>query len=163
MKKIGIIIVAAAAAIFATSANAQLLEHRDLKFATAKVIAETAIETCRARNYFVSVHVVDRYGATIVSMVDDGAGPHTYENARRKAYTAMTFRRPSQEFGDRLAKADTGAQLQLMLPGMSGQPGGIQVKVGNDTIAGIGVSGAGMGYDLVCAQTGLDKVAAQLK
>ncbi len=156
-------LAATASLAFSFSANAQLLEHRDLKFTTAKIIAETAVETCKMRGYPISVHVVDRYGATIVSMMNDGAGPHTFENARRKAYTAMTFKRPSNDFGDRLAKADTGAQLQLMLPGMSGQPGGVPIRYGEDVIAGVGVSGAGMGIDLVCAQAGIDKVVAQIR
>ena len=161
--KTTVFLAATAATVFAFSANAQLLEHRDLKFATAKIIAETAVETCKARGYPISVHVVDRYGASIVSMMVEGAGPHTYENARRKAYTAMTFKRPSNDFGDRLAKNETGAQLQLMLPSMSGQPGGVPIRYGEDVIAGVGVSGAGMGIDLVCAQAGIDRVAAQIR
>jgi uncharacterized protein GlcG (DUF336 family) len=36
--------------------------------------------------------VVNRDGDTIVAMHGDEASPHTMENARRKAYTAMAFK-----------------------------------------------------------------------
>jgi uncharacterized protein GlcG (DUF336 family) len=73
-------------------AQAQLLTHRDLSYAMAKTIAETAIDSCGAKGYAVSAVVVDRDGEVIVAMRADNAGPHTMENARRKAYTARSFR-----------------------------------------------------------------------
>ena len=73
-------------------AQAQLLTHRDLSYAIAKTIAETAIDSCAAKGYAVSAVVVDRAGDVIVAMRADNAGPHTMENARRKAYTARSFR-----------------------------------------------------------------------
>ena len=75
-----------------TLAHAQLLTHRDLSYAMAKTIAETAIDSCKAKGYAVSAFVVDRAGEVIVAMRADNAGPHTMENARRKAYTARSFR-----------------------------------------------------------------------
>ena len=36
--------------------------------------------------------VVDRGGNTVVALRADNASAHTMENARRKAYTAMTFK-----------------------------------------------------------------------
>ncbi len=46
--------------------------------------------------------VVDRDGDTIVAMRGDNASPHTMENARRKAYTAMTFKQPTAEYAKKL-------------------------------------------------------------
>ena len=43
---------------------------------------------CKANGYPVSAVVVDRAGEVIVALRADNAGPHTMENARRKAYTA---------------------------------------------------------------------------
>ena len=141
----------------------QLLQRKDLSFAVARTIADTAMQMCERTGNKISIHVVDRYGQTIVSYMSDGASPHTYENARRKAYTAMTFRRPSKEFGERLAKDDTTAELQLMLPSMSGQQGGLPIKVGEDVIGGVGMSGGNMGADEPCVQAGINAVAAQLR
>jgi Haem-degrading len=64
----------------------------------AKSIAENALADCKARGYEVSVVVVDRGGDTVVALRADDARPHTMENARRKAYTARTFRMTTEEF-----------------------------------------------------------------
>src|SRR6201996_9105713 len=76
----------------AVPAQAQLLTHRDLSYPMARTIAEAAIESCGAKGYAVSAVVVDRAGEVMVAMRADGAAPHTMENARRKAYTALSFR-----------------------------------------------------------------------
>lgn len=151
------------AAVALPAQGQQLLQRRDLSFAVARTIADTAMRMCEERGNRISVHVVDRHGQTIVSYMSDGASPHTYENARRKAYTAMTFRRPSKEFGERLARNDRGAELQLMLPSMSGQQGGLPIRVGDDVIGGVGMSGSQGGADEPCVQAGIDAVAAALR
>ena len=84
---------AAIACLFAAPlpAGAALIMHKDLSLDIAKTIAEGAIAACNAKGYGTSAVVVDRDGMTIVEMRADTASPHTMENARRKAYTAMTF------------------------------------------------------------------------
>jgi uncharacterized protein GlcG (DUF336 family) len=51
---------------------------------------------------------------------------------------------------------------QTTLPNVIAIPGGVPIKVGNEVIGGIGVSGS-PGVDEPCVQAGLDKVADQLK
>src|SRR6516165_8145132 len=87
-------------------ARAQLLMHQDLSYAMAKRIAETAIDSCAAKGYAVSAVVVDRAGEVIVAMRADNAGPHTMENARRKAYTARSFRTSTATYAKRFADND---------------------------------------------------------
>jgi len=48
------------------------------------------------------------------------------------------------------------------LPNVIAIPGGLPVKLGDDVIAGVGVSGS-PGVDEPCVQDGLDKVTDQLK
>jgi uncharacterized protein GlcG (DUF336 family) len=129
----------------ASAAHAQLLSRRDLSYSIAKTIAETAIERCTADGYRVSAVVVDRDGETIVALRGDNASPHTMENARRKAYTAFSFRTSTTAYAKRLA-----------------DPGGLPIKAGDDFIGGVGLSGS-PGLDEPCVQAGLDKVADQLK
>jgi uncharacterized protein GlcG (DUF336 family) len=142
--------------------QAQLLTHRDLSYAMAKAIAETAIDSCAAKGYAVSAVVVDRAGDVIVAMRADNAGPHTMENARRKAYTARSFRTSTTAYAKRFADNDPVVHQQVTLPNVIAIPGGLPVKVGDDVIAGVGVSGS-PGVDEPCVQAGLDKVADQLK
>ncbi|HEY1794853.1 MAG TPA: heme-binding protein [Stellaceae bacterium] len=144
------------------SARADLLTHKDLSLATALTIATTAEDTCKANGNKVSVTVVGREGEIIVQLRGDDASPHTIENSWRKAYTSRTFRRSSGDFANRV-KSDptTGA---VFLYGIAAAQGGLPIKVGDDTIGGIGVSGSpGGDKDEVCAKAALDKVADQLK
>jgi uncharacterized protein GlcG (DUF336 family) len=150
------------AAAVATEAQAQLLTHRDLSYPMARTIAETAIESCGAKGYPVSAVVVDRAGEVIVALRADGAAPHTMENARRKAYTALSFRMPTSDYAKRYADNNPVVHQQVTLASVIAIPGGLPVKVGEDVIAGVGVSGS-PGVDEPCVQAGIAKVAAQLK
>lgn len=163
MHKITPFVLAAATAAMITPAGAQLATHRDLTYAMAKMIAETALETCQAKGFRVTVHVVDRAGNTLASLMGDGASPHTYENSRRKAYTAMTFRRSTVTIAMDLAMHNVTTEQQMTLPNVIGIAGGLPIKIGEDVIGGVGVSGSPMGNDEPCAKAGIDKVAAQLR
>jgi uncharacterized protein GlcG (DUF336 family) len=151
-----------AVSAMALPAQAQLLTHKDLSLAIAMTIAQTAMEKCTAEGYGVSVVVVDRAGDTIVALRGDKAGPHTMENARRKAYTARTFRIPTSEYAEKYATNDPVVRQQVTLPNIIAIAGGLPVKVGDEVIGGAGVSGT-PGVDEPCVQAGLDKVADQLK
>jgi uncharacterized protein GlcG (DUF336 family) len=157
-----IAVAAAALVCLVTPARAELLAHKDLPLAIAKVIAETAIADCKAKGYAVSAVVVDRAGETLVAMRGDDAGPHTLENARRKAYTARSFRQSTTDYAKKFANNDPVVHQQVTLPNVIAIPGGLPIKVGNDVIGGVGLSGS-PGVDEPCVQAGLDKVADQLK
>ena len=148
--------------VAAAPASAQLLSHKDLTSSIAITIAQTAIETCKANGYAVSVTVVGRNGEIILQVRGDNTGPHTIENSFRKAYTARTFRIPSGELVDRL-KADPTLGL-IHLNNVIANRGALPIKVGEDVIGAAGASGAPGGEkDEACIKAGLDKVADQLK
>ena len=154
----GLSLASALACSLATSANAQLVTHKDLSLA----MAQTAIATCKANGYNVSANVVGRGGEVIVAMRGDATGPHTLENSMKKAYTAKAQRRPSGEFATAVKDNFTAGALRLsnIVPAQ----GALPIKVGEDTIGAIGVSGApGGDKDEACAKAGIEKVAADLK
>ncbi|HXW23739.1 MAG TPA: heme-binding protein [Xanthobacteraceae bacterium] len=153
--------VAALTLGIAGPASAQLIERKDLSYAVAKAVAENALEACKARGYAVSVAVVDRAGLTVVSLRADGASPHTMENARRKAYTAMTFKMTTAEFIKRMATEPVRRE-QTTLPNVIAIDGGVPIKVGNDVIGGVGLSGS-PGVDTECVMAGMEKVKDQLQ
>jgi len=154
--------IVAAVCAFAVPANAQLATHKDLSYNMVKAIAEGAVEACQAKGYHVSVTVVGRDGGTLAQIRGDGAAPHTMENSRRKAYTALTFASPSAQFAQQVAK-DPGAAQRATLPGVIGIGGGLPIKLGEDTIGGVGISGSPGGNDEPCSKAGIDRVASQLR
>lgn len=159
---IHIVALAACACALSFPAGAQLMVHRDLSYAMAKTMAETAMESCAARGVAVSVHVISHYGGTIIALRNDGARPHTFENSYEKAFTAMTFRRPSSQMQQEYAEGNAIRAQQADFPGVVAIGGGLPVRAGDDVVGGIGVSGSGGGTE-ACAQAGIDAVAAQLQ
>ena len=153
--------LAALACAMALPAGAQLIQRRDLSYAIAKTIAENALEACKAKGYAVSVVVVDRGGDTMVALRNDDAGPHTMENARRKAYTARTFKMTTAEFIKEMATRPVRRE-QTTLPNVIAIDGGVPIKVGNEVIGGVGLSGS-PGVDEQCVMAGINKVKDQLQ
>jgi uncharacterized protein GlcG (DUF336 family) len=154
--------LAAIACTLAMPVHAQLLNHKDLSYAIAKTIAEESIAACAAKGYATSAVVVDRDGETLVAMRSDNVGPHTMENARRKAYTARSFKQTTAEYANKLNDGNPVVRQQVTLPNVIAIPGGVPIKVDGDVIGGVGVSGS-PGVDEDCVNAALDKVKDQLK
>jgi uncharacterized protein GlcG (DUF336 family) len=154
---VGLTAIASLLAVAATPSSAALIMHKDLSLSIAKTIAEATVAACAAKTYAVSAVVVDRDGETIVEMRADEASPHTMENARRKAYTAMTFKQPTAEYAKKLLDPASVAHQQVTLPNVIAIPGGQPIKVGNVVVGGVGASGS-PGVDDDCVNAGLDAV-----
>ena len=152
---------AAAAAILSVPSDggAQVLTQRDVSLRMALTIAEAALAECGLNT---SVAVVDRAGRLRVFLQGDTANPHNIELARRKAYTARTFRVSSAEWAKRTETTNSG---QRMLADVIPLGGGMPINVGEETIGGVGLSGApgGQEKEEACARAGIAKVANQLK
>jgi uncharacterized protein GlcG (DUF336 family) len=149
-------------AALSSQASAQgVITQKNISLALAQTIANAALAQCQSMGYKVAVTVVDRAGQAIVMLRGDGAGLHTPEGSDRKAFTARTFSQPSADFVKRLTeRPDTVGSLQYTRVLALG--GGLPIKIGNEVIGAVGVSGS-PGKDDVCSQAGIDKVADQLK
>jgi uncharacterized protein GlcG (DUF336 family) len=164
--KAGLAAGAVALALAPRAGNAQSTPYvqtqRDITWELGLAIAEGAIEECAKSNAAISVAVVDRAGRVRVFIASDDPAPHNFELARRKAYTARTFRRPTLEWAQRTKE---GSELapQRQLADVIALGGGIPINVGNDTIGAVGVSGSTQTGDDACARAGIAKVADQLK
>jgi uncharacterized protein GlcG (DUF336 family) len=129
--------ISAAVGVYAGAARADLLVHHDLPYAVALTIAQATVESCAAKNYAVSAVVVDRAGETILAIRGDNASPHTMENARRKAYTAMSFKLSTTEYAKRFADNNPVVRQQVTLPNVIAIPGGLPIMAGNEVIGGV--------------------------
>jgi uncharacterized protein GlcG (DUF336 family) len=142
-----------------------LITQKALSVEMAQAILQGTIDRCRADGFHVSVSVIDGGGLLKAFARDEGTGPHTIDLSRRKAYTALTFASRWKSSGE-AAKA-WGSTLGSPMPnieGTAGVGGGVPIKVGNETIGAVGVSGAvGGDKDEVCANAGIAKIADKLK
>ena len=140
-----------------------LVTVREISYDMALAMATTAIERCRNQGFKIGVSVVDRGGHVLVTLRDHGAAHHTVELAQRKAYTSRVFRQTTRAFSQRLLDNPISRGLGTTT-GVVATLGGLPIKLGEETIGGIGVSGAPGGEnDEACAQAGLDKVADLLR
>ena len=152
---------ALAALLTAPAAAAGVLTQKNVSLGLAQEIANAALAKCRSMGFKISVSVVDRDGLPIIMMYDEGAGLNTREGGDRKAYTAAAFHAPSAAFVKRMHdNPDSAGSIQYSR--VLALSGGLPIKVGNETIGAVGVSGT-PGQDDVCSQAGIDKVADQLK
>ena len=156
------IAAALAAVALPAAAGAQgVISERNVSMQLARTIADAAME-CAKNGTGLSVAVVDRSGGVRVLIRGDNSPPHGIELARRKAYTARVFRRPSLEWAKR---SETGLAGQRMLADVIPLGGGMPIKAGDETIGAVGVSGTSGGQqgDDNCAKAAIAKVADQLK
>lgn len=153
---------AALAALVGASSPARaqgLVTQKSLSADMTQAIIQGVIEKCRADGFRVSVTVVNADGLLKGYLRDDGAAPHTIDLSRKKAYTAVTQRRATTE----TAKAYATGYVPNITD-IVGLGGGVPIKVGNEVIAAVGVSGApSADRDAVCAEAGIAKVSDKLK
>src|SRR5687767_5004455 len=100
----------AALSVVPCFAGAQgLVSERTISASAAQEAARVALEECRKEGYRVTVTILDHAARTKVVVRDDGASPHSLQHSLNKAYTALTYRQPSSDFGKRNTASPTGA------------------------------------------------------
>ncbi|MCX5721347.1 MAG: heme-binding protein [Nitrospirae bacterium] len=125
---------------------------------------QASLEACKKDGYKVSVSVVDRAGVLRAMVRADGAGPHTVDSSRKKAYTAASLRRSTTELAELINKVPTLQALREMNDQVLILGGGLPIEIGGEVVGGIGVGGApGAHLDDACAQAGLDAIDAAQK
>src|SRR5258706_15037418 len=118
-----------------------LVTQRSISTDVAQEAATAALAQCRKGGHQVSVTVLDRFARTRVILHDDGANPHSFEHSLRKAYTALTYRTPSGEYGKRAVANPTGIGA-LHLDKITTAAGGLPIRAGREVVGSIGVSGS---------------------
>ncbi len=143
-----------------TALSQELMTQKVISMEMAQTMAQAAVAQCRADGYRVSAAIIDNGGLLKAFVRDDGAGVGTIDLARRKAYTALMFRRTSAE----TVKAFGALNPPPNVDGTVMLAGGVPIKVGSDTIGAIGISGAPGGEkDEACANAAIKKVEDKLK
>ena len=163
MRRVRIAVLASLSVLATSPALAQAPQvEKNISMAMALAIIQGTIEQCSKDGYKVSVTIVDKAGNVAASIRGDGTNPHTMEFGRLKAYTSRTRGQTSLEFM-KLTSDPANAYLK-QIPNPVAVGGGVPIKVGNEVIGAVGVSGAPGGEkDEVCANAGIAKVADALK
>ena len=163
---VSVILTTVSFVVASAPAHAQALMQRNISAAQAMAVVEGVLASCGRDGALVvvTVAVVDRGGQPRLMLAGDTASPHNLDLARRKAYTARTFRRPSLEWAARTAGDSTRAG-QRELADVIPLGGGVPIMIGEEPIGAVGVSGAvgGQPADEACAMAGVAAIADQLQ
>lgn len=118
--------------------------------------AMAAIKKCHDDGFKISVAIVDQSGLLKVQLKADGAGPHTLDSSRRKAYTANSLRDSTHKYAILVTQKPELQSLTRLNENILLLGGGFPIKIGGEVVGGIGVGGApGIEYDEVCASAAL--------
>ena len=139
-----------------------LVTFKAMKPEVALELAQATLKACRQAGFQVAVAVTDRLGVTQVLLRDRLAGAHTPETARRKAWTAASFRTDTVTMMEetQAGKAQSGVRFvsEALMIG-----GGIPVTAGGTMVGAVGVSGApGGDEDHKCAEAGIAAIEESL-
>ncbi len=117
-----------------------------------------ALDKCRAEGYQVAVAVVDRAGNLQALVRDRYAGAHTPDTARRKAWTATSFRTNTTELAELTQPGNPQSGIRH-IGGALMLGGGVLIEAGGSLVGAIGVSGAPGGeLDDLCALAGIEAI-----
>jgi len=163
--------IAALAGSGVARAEQGLIAQKAISLDMALAMAHGSLDKCRELKYHCAISILDATGRPIIEMQDDGANLHRMGVARKKAYTALVYRRPSKQVVEGWSKKTAeptplleGTEPNPPIEGTIDMGGGLPIQVGNETIGAIAVSGApGWDMDEACSKAGLDKVRDKLK
>jgi len=128
----------------------------------ANTAVQAAMRYAEDHGWKINVAVVDRGGNLMAFLRMPGAFIHSIDLAIDKAYTSASFGFPTKAWMGAIGH-DDGMKF-----GFSSQPrlivfgGGVPIRVGDDWIGGIGVSGASESEDEECAKAGLQALGLTL-
>lgn len=146
-----------------TADETPLVTHKTLSLNLATDLAEAAIQSCRDAGFQVAVAVVGRFGTLQVLLRDRLAGPHTPDTARRKAWTAVSFRTDTQSLVELTASGTPQAAARDITDALM-LGGGVPVEAAGSIVGGVGVSGAPGGVeDDRCAKAGIETIVDRLE
>lgn len=136
-------------------AGAQTADKKVLTLDGARKVAAAAEAEAKKNNWNVVIAIVDDGGNLLYLQRMDGTQTGSIQVAIDKAKTAQAFKRPTKVFEDAIAG---GRNAILGLNGALPLEGGLPIKLGEQFIGAIGVSGVTAQQDGQIAKAGTDVI-----
>ena len=128
-----------------------------ITLAQAKMALAGAEAEARKNSWNVVIAIVDTGGHLVALQRMDNTQFGSIEVARRKAFSAAAFRRPTKAFEDALAGGGAGLRI-LSIDAASPLEGGLPIVVEGKIVGAIGVSGVTSQQDAQIGKAGADAV-----
>ncbi|MEI6290006.1 MAG: heme-binding protein [Chloroflexota bacterium] len=105
------------------------------------------------------IAVTDNHGDLIALLRVDGAPYTSIQIAANKAYTASRDRKPSKQIGVSSRNPETGYDISYYGdPKIVGWGGGLPVRINNEVVGSVGVSGLPEHEDIELAEMGVNAI-----
>lgn len=139
--------------------------NTELTVSFVSLSTQAAMQACMAAithaeslNIAISVSVVDRAGLSLAAVRMNHSPLHSPDIAQRKAYTAVSFGKPTKQWQINLA------EKQNVLMGLQSEPnftflgGGLPIESDHQILGAIGISGGSEQQDIECAMYALESL-----
>lgn len=164
MKMIKLSVLTASLGLLASFTSAA--EEKDYTVSVSQVsskyafdLVREAVNQCEIKGHKVSATVVDLSGNVIAQLRSDGAGVHTLDSSRKKAFTVTSMKQPSGNLMKLISDKPILQPLQYMNDNLLFLAGGVPIQLNNTLVGAIGVGGAPSGNtDVECADIAIQKV-----
>lgn len=130
-------------------------EKKTITLEMAQEMINAAVKKGKEIGVNVNIAIVDDGGHLVSFGRMDGAPLLSIEIATNKAYTAIAFGLPTHDWHPLIAEEPALREGIVHTPRLVIFGGGFPIKVGDQIIGGIGVSGGSAEEDMACAQAGL--------
>jgi uncharacterized protein GlcG (DUF336 family) len=128
----------------------------NLTLAGAKRVRDCALLKASDLGVPISVVVVDRTGVILVVETSDIAAPGTSEASIMKAKAAARYRTSTHTTAEFIKTLPAQlAQHALSLPEICAFHGGVPIKIEEEVVGGVGVSGGSGEQDIAISQAGV--------
>jgi glc operon protein GlcG len=134
-----IAITALSTCILASTATAQVADHKVLTLDGAKQVAAAAVAEAKRNNEGSTIAIVDDGGNLLYVERLDGTFGASGPISIGKARTAALFKKPTSAFEDIIKN---GRTAMVALADFTPLQGGVPILVGGSIVGAIGVSGA---------------------
>ena len=131
------------------------VEANTISLDLADKMMEAAREKAKEMGINFSIAIVDRVGNLKKFAIMDGAPVLSAEVAQNKAFSAAAYNRATHEWYDRIKDDPPLLHGIVHTPRLVTFGGGYPIKLGDELIGGIGVSGGHYSHDMQVCQAAL--------
>ncbi len=151
-------LVVVATIVFSFASQAQLASKKALTLEVAKKLVAASESAAVKNNWTMVIAVVDDGGNLLLLEKMDGTQIGSIDVAVQKAKTAISFKRPTKAFEEKVLG---GRTVILGLQNAMPIEGGLPLIVDGQYIGAIGVSGGSSDQDGVVAKAGVEALPAR--
>jgi uncharacterized protein GlcG (DUF336 family) len=136
------------------------IESKNISLALANKMLEAALSKGQELGIPFSIAIVDKPGNLKAFNAMDGAPILSLEIAQNKAFSAAAYNRATHEWYDRLKDDPPLLHGIVHTPRLVIFGGGYPIKINNELIGGIGVSGGHYSHDMQVCEAALEVLKA---